>query len=113
MDYDSSRTIGLRFNIITEWKKVGVDFMKNCVFVDEASFNSYMIRNRARSKVGKPAAVKVPTQKGINISIIGCISAYGTVNFSKVELISQADANTLEQEYAEQNSSKKKKLTIQ
>lgn len=104
MDRDLIKTIRLRFDIITDWKRIGVDFMKNCVFIDEACFNSHMVRNRTWSKVDKPDVVKAPTQKGVNISIIGCISPFGTINFSKVESISQTEANILEQEYAEQNT---------
>jgi hypothetical protein len=29
--------------------------------------------------------VKVPPKKGVNISITGCISPFGTINFSEVE----------------------------
>lgn len=49
MDRDTNRTIGLRYKIITEWKAYGVDFQKNCVFIDEAGFNSHQIRSRAWS----------------------------------------------------------------
>ncbi|ORE06297.1 hypothetical protein BCV72DRAFT_207675 [Rhizopus microsporus var. microsporus] len=47
MDRDVTRTIELRYKIITEWKAVGVDFQKNCVFINEAGFNSHQIRSRA------------------------------------------------------------------
>ncbi|KAG1130319.1 hypothetical protein G6F37_013531 [Rhizopus arrhizus] len=82
---DAPRTIKLRFDIITQWKAAGVDYQNNCVFVDEAGFHTQMIRGRSWSKKGDPAAVKVHTQKGVNISIIGCIASFGVVNFSKVE----------------------------
>ncbi|CAO3613448.1 unnamed protein product [Cunninghamella echinulata] len=45
MGRDSPRTIGLRFNIITEWKIVGIDFMKNRVSIDEAGFYSHMMKS--------------------------------------------------------------------
>ncbi|KAI8094820.1 uncharacterized protein B0P05DRAFT_461771, partial [Gilbertella persicaria] len=41
MNRDTNRTMGLRYKIITEWKAAGVDFQKNCVFIDEAGFNSH------------------------------------------------------------------------
>jgi hypothetical protein len=72
MERDAPRTIALRFDIITQWKAEGVNFMQNCVFVDESGFHSQMIRNRAWSKRNTPATAKVPTQKGVNISIVGC-----------------------------------------
>lgn len=82
-DRDTPRTLNLRFKVITQWKVVGVDFMTNCVFMDEAWFNSYQIRRRTWSLKGKPTNVKVPNQKDINISIIGCIATFGTIQFFK------------------------------
>lgn len=40
LERDSSRTIELRHKIVTEWRVNGVDFQKNCVFIDEAGFNT-------------------------------------------------------------------------
>jgi hypothetical protein len=79
MDRDTNRTIWLLYKIITEWKAVGVDFQKNCVFIDEAGFNSHQIRSKAWSLKSEPAQVKVPTQKGVNLSIVGCIPPFGTI----------------------------------
>ncbi|KAG1176101.1 hypothetical protein G6F70_000065 [Rhizopus microsporus] len=82
---DSERTLRLRQELVSKWKEICVDFQKNCVFIDEAGFNSQMMRGRAWSRVGEPAKVKVHSRKGVNISIIGCISPFGTINLSKVE----------------------------
>jgi hypothetical protein len=103
--------LNLRFNVITQWKAAGVDFMNNCVFMDEAGFNSHQIRRHAWSFVGKPANVKVPTQKGINISIIGYIATFGTINFSKVELLKQSDVDQLAKEFPQPATKKRKAKT--
>ncbi|CEP10623.1 hypothetical protein [Parasitella parasitica] len=108
---DAPRKIKLRFDIITQWKAVGVDFKRNCVFVDEAGFHTQMIRGRAWSKKGDPAKVKVHTQKGVNISIVGCISPFGVVNFSKVEPLKKSDVAKLEKEFAP--FTKKRKASTQ
>jgi thymidine kinase len=55
IEIDAPRAIELRFNIVSQWKAAGVDFQRDCVFVDEAGFHSQMMRNRAWSKVGTPA----------------------------------------------------------
>ncbi|KAI8083222.1 uncharacterized protein B0P05DRAFT_47669 [Gilbertella persicaria] len=47
---DVERTLRLRYEAVNKWKEIGVDFRKNCVFVDEAGFNTYMIRGRVWSK---------------------------------------------------------------
>lgn len=83
IDRDTHRKIGLRYDIITEWNAAGVDFQKNCVIIDKAGFNSHQIRSRAWSLKGEPAQVKVPTQKGVNWSIVGCISPFGTIKIEK------------------------------
>jgi uncharacterized protein (DUF934 family) len=46
MQLDAARIIKPCFGIITEWKAVGMGFQKSCVFIGEAGFNSYQIRNR-------------------------------------------------------------------
>lgn len=105
---DVERTLRLRHEVVSKWKEIGVDFQKNCVFVDEAGFNTHMIQGRAWYKVGGPASVTVHKQRGANISIVGCIAYFGTVNFFKVEPLTKADAEKLEQEYANPTSKKRK-----
>jgi hypothetical protein len=46
IERDATGTLNLRFDIIVEWKAAGVDFQKNCAFMDEAGFNSHQIRGR-------------------------------------------------------------------
>lgn len=53
MGRNADRTLNLRFDIVSQWKAAGVDFQKNFLFIDEASFNTYEIRNRAWAPVGK------------------------------------------------------------
>lgn len=69
-----------------------------------------MMRSRAWSRVGEPAKVKVHYQKGVNISIIGCITARGILSFSKVKPLKKDEAVQLEKEYHpdERNSKKRK-----
>lgn len=112
-DRDAERTLNLRFDFITQWKEAGVDFMKNCVFMDEAGFNSHQIRRRAWAPKGQPALVKVPTQKGMNISIVGCISPFGTINFSKVEPLKPSDAAKIEKQFPQPASKKRKATTTE
>lgn len=86
---------------------------KNCVFIDEAGFNSQLTRSRAWSKIGTPAKVSVNTQKGMNISIIGCIAPFGTIDFSKVELLKKTDAIKIEKKFHSESNSKKRKASTQ
>lgn len=68
----------------TSNKAVGIGLLKNCVFVDQAGFHSQMMKNRAWSKAGEPAKVKVHNQKNANVSTIGYIAARYIIDFPKL-----------------------------
>lgn len=51
LERNSDRTIRLRHDFVSAWKTAGVNYMENCVFVDEAGFNSHQIRTRGWSKI--------------------------------------------------------------
>ncbi|CEG78660.1 hypothetical protein RMATCC62417_13236 [Rhizopus microsporus] len=53
---------------ITASGATGVDYMANCVFMDESGFNAHQIRKRAWSRIGEPVIVTVSLQKGMNLS---------------------------------------------
>lgn len=110
LERDSDRTIKLRFDYITTWRADGVNYMENCVFIDEAGFNTHQTRIRGWSKVGEPAIAKVPKHKGTNISIIGCISSWGIVNFCKVDPLKPSDAEKIEREFPIPDSKRKRKV---
>ncbi|KAI9359852.1 hypothetical protein BD770DRAFT_311060, partial [Pilaira anomala] len=46
---NAERTLRLRHEVVSKWKEIGVDFQNNCVFIDEAGFNTHMIMGRAWS----------------------------------------------------------------
>jgi hypothetical protein len=43
---DVPRTPTTHFNIITQWKVTGIDYMAKCVFISESGFNADRIRKR-------------------------------------------------------------------
>ncbi|KAI8988256.1 hypothetical protein BDF20DRAFT_815336, partial [Mycotypha africana] len=92
---DAPRTLELRASIIKKWRAADVNFMTNCVFVDEAVFNSQMVRCRAWSEVNEPASVKMKTQRGINVNIICRIWPEGYINFTKVNPLKADDLEIL------------------
>ncbi|KAI8635725.1 hypothetical protein BD408DRAFT_357050 [Parasitella parasitica] len=61
-------TIELRHKIVSEWKNAGVDFQRNCVFIDEAGFHSQMMRGKAWSKKVYLLLSKC-THKEVSISV--------------------------------------------
>lgn len=50
VERDTTKTIQLRFDIVTQWKAAGDNYQSNCVFVDTAGSHTQMIRGRAWSK---------------------------------------------------------------
>lgn len=57
-----------------------MNFLTNCVFVDESGFNINMRSVTARSTRGKPAIVTTPITKVVSHSVLGAISAFGILN---------------------------------
>lgn len=60
-----------------------MNYLTNCVFVDEAGFNINMGSPNARSIRGTPAVVETPTTRAITHTILGAITAQ---DFISVEI---------------------------
>lgn len=57
-----------------------MDYMTNCVFIDEVAFHINMKCTFAWSKVGTRAVVKIPKTRAKTTTILGAISPHGVVN---------------------------------
>ncbi|OAC99616.1 hypothetical protein MUCCIDRAFT_167033 [Mucor lusitanicus CBS 277.49] len=57
-----------------------MDYLNNCVFVDESAFDINMRPATARSASGTPAIVTTPSTRAVSHTILGAISAMGVVN---------------------------------
>lgn len=80
-------------------ESLGVDYIANCVFMDESGFNAHQIRKRAWSLIGKSAVVIVPPQKEVSVSNIECTAPWGIINFYKVEPLKSSDATLIQKEF--------------
>lgn len=69
-----------RYNWVKLWQETDMDYMSNCVFIDEAAFHINMKRSLAWSKKGERAVVVVPKTRAKTTTILGAISPYGVVN---------------------------------
>lgn len=56
-----------------------VDYKRNCVFIDEASFNASMRRNYAWSNAGDPAHVHVPILRAPSTTLLAAVSNVGLI----------------------------------
>ncbi|OBZ80426.1 hypothetical protein A0J61_11525, partial [Choanephora cucurbitarum] len=66
---------------VREWDETDMNFLTNCLFLDESPFHINMKRTRAWSTVGTPAIVTVPTTraKKKTTTVLGAISASGSI----------------------------------
>lgn len=80
---NSESTIEQRRQFVEHIEENKINFKNKYVFVDESGFKKNMVRPVAWSHKGTPAEVEVLCANSINLSIMGCISAYGLVAISQ------------------------------
>ncbi|CEP16997.1 hypothetical protein [Parasitella parasitica] len=80
VERNSPAKIRERKEWVQRWQQTDMDYISNCIFIDESGFNINMKRSIAWAKKGERAIVKVPKTKASNITILGAISSYGVVN---------------------------------
>lgn len=64
---------------VEEALAMGVDYMNNCVFIDEAGFNANLRRTQGWVPVGETPIVKVLTARANSISILGATYPKGLI----------------------------------
>ncbi|EIE79019.1 hypothetical protein RO3G_03724 [Rhizopus delemar RA 99-880] len=79
IDRNSEEKIQERLDWVRKWEKTDMDFMKNCVFLDESAFHINLKRSMAWSKKGTPAVVTVPKTRATTTTILGAISTEGLI----------------------------------
>jgi len=77
---NSSENIERRYKWIKRWMETDMDYLSNCIFIDEAAFHINMKRNVAWSKIGSRAEVVIPKTRAKTTTILGAISPYGVIN---------------------------------
>ncbi|KAG1032410.1 hypothetical protein G6F43_013778 [Rhizopus delemar] len=63
----------------SKWENTDMNFLTNCVFLDESAFDMNMKRSRAWARKGSRAIVTRPTTRANTTSILGAISAAGLI----------------------------------
>ncbi|KAL1936543.1 hypothetical protein VTP01DRAFT_677 [Rhizomucor pusillus] len=82
MDGYSPEKIKERYDWVRDWEQTDMNFLTNCVFLDESAFHINMKRTRIWSKKGVPAVVILPTTTAKTTTILGAISASGLIKVS-------------------------------
>jgi hypothetical protein len=73
---NSPENLEVRYKWTNEWAiNSNMNYLENCVFVDEAGFNINMRSPFARSIRGAPAIVETPTTRAITHTVLGAITA--------------------------------------
>ncbi|KAG2221889.1 hypothetical protein INT45_012533 [Circinella minor] len=81
---DDDINILQRYESVSAWIALGINFFSECIFIDEAGFNRNMHRSQGWPEVGSPCKITMET-KGPNISILGAITAHGVITLSRRE----------------------------
>ncbi|CEG75865.1 hypothetical protein RMATCC62417_10841 [Rhizopus microsporus] len=79
IERNSPAKIEERHDWVCKWENTDMNFLTNCVFLDESAFDINMKRSRAWSSKGTRAIVTRPTTKANTTSILGAISASGLI----------------------------------
>lgn len=82
VERNSSKKIQERFDFVTKVLKSGIEYLSNCVFIDEAGFNINMKRSGAWAPRGNTPVVKTPSTRAENLTILGAICTHGIVQLS-------------------------------
>ena len=72
-----------RYDFVKKLLTEKIDFMKDCVFIDESGFKKGNLQRRGYSKRGVPCVIEVSDSPGVNQSIIGCMSREGLLFLSR------------------------------
>ncbi|KAI9254709.1 hypothetical protein EDC94DRAFT_678790 [Helicostylum pulchrum] len=86
LERNTPERIQARKKWIEEMKSMGVDYMNNCVFIDEAGFNANLRRTQGRAPKGELAIVKVLTARANSISILGAIPSKGLIKYERIKI---------------------------
>lgn len=82
VERNSVSKIQQRFDFVTQVMDSDVDYLSNCVFIDEAAFNINMKKSGGWAPKGVTPVVKTPTTRAENRTIVGAICYHGVVQMS-------------------------------
>ncbi|OAD75130.1 Homeodomain-like DNA binding domain-containing transcription factor [Phycomyces blakesleeanus NRRL 1555(-)] len=77
---NSDTKIEARFQWVTELLKTDIDYITDCVFINESGFNIDMKRSMAWAPVGETPIVEIPKTRATSHTTIGAISPLGVIN---------------------------------
>lgn len=82
IERNSPAKLQQRFNFVQQILESGINYLKECIFLDEAGFNKNMKRSQGWAPKGKTPVILTPSTKSENISVLGAICYLGVVSLS-------------------------------
>ncbi|KAG0763737.1 hypothetical protein G6F62_004896 [Rhizopus arrhizus] len=79
VERNSPAKIEEQYNWVCKWENTDMNFLTNCVFLEESAFDINMRRSRAWSEKGTRAIATRTTTRANTMSILGTISAAGLI----------------------------------
>ena len=86
VERNSPAKVEERHDWVRKWENTDMNFLTNCVFLDESAFDINMKRSRAWSKKGTRAIVTRPVTRANTTSILGAISTEGLITIGVKKL---------------------------
>ena len=77
---NNPKRIDARYECVIKYDNSDMDFLRNCIFIDESSFDINMRPSYGRAVSGTPAIASTPSAKAESHSILGAIATVGVVN---------------------------------
>ncbi|KAI8890164.1 hypothetical protein K501DRAFT_168947 [Backusella circina FSU 941] len=71
-----------RYKWATEIVNSGVNFLRNCIVIDESGFHVNLKRTGAWGLKGKTSVIEVENSQSVSHTILGSISVYGVIHTS-------------------------------
>ncbi|KAG1149589.1 hypothetical protein G6F37_000633 [Rhizopus arrhizus] len=80
VERNTPKRIEERYEWVQSWSHTDIDFMSNCVFIDESAFHINMKHTCVGFRKEEPAIVTVTKIRARTITILGAISTFGVIN---------------------------------
>lgn len=72
--------IKARYEWVLKWTATDMDYIQNCIFIDESAFDINMRPSLGRSARNTPAVAETPLTRAETHTILGAVSSVGVVN---------------------------------
>ncbi|KAI9364578.1 hypothetical protein BD770DRAFT_313842 [Pilaira anomala] len=80
VDRNDTTRIEARYEWVLRWTATDMDYLQNCIFIDESAFDINMRPSFGRSARNTLAIAETPVTRAESHTILGTVSTFGVVN---------------------------------